>query len=203
MLKAGDQVSTGPDSKMELALPDGSLLRFAENTKFKVVGIDMDMSAGRRIAQVNVALGKTWAKVNKGLGVKPNIEVSCENAVAGVRGTVYRMNVEQDKSVLLRVYEGEVSVERRAAEEAEPARVRPRIGQPRKSRAVCDWRSDFCVDGAMDLYRQKHSEEIDRRPAVPSKPMSSEPCWGQGQLGLTGTNPYIKMVRPTSSRRAG
>jgi len=111
MLKGGDQVETGPNTKMEITLPDGSLLRFAENTRFKIVAIDMDERSGTRNAKINIALGKTWANVNKGLKIKPNIDVASDNAVAGVRGTVYRMNVEQDQSVLVRVYDGEVKVE--------------------------------------------------------------------------------------------
>ncbi len=109
-MKGGDQVVTGADSRLEITLPDRSCLRFAENTSFKVVQIDVNEEANRRTVRVNVALGKTWANVSKTFRVKPKVEVSCENAVAGVRGTIYRMNVNEDRSVLIRVYEGEVAV---------------------------------------------------------------------------------------------
>jgi ferric-dicitrate binding protein FerR (iron transport regulator) len=110
ILKGGDQVQTGSRSRLEITLPDSSFLRFADHTNFKILQIDMSESAGTRNARVNMALGKTWANVSKTFGVKPNIEVACENAVTGVRGTVYRMNVNEDKSALVRVYEGEVRV---------------------------------------------------------------------------------------------
>jgi len=109
-MKGGDQVVTGADSRLEITLPDRSCLRFAENTSFKIVQIDVNEEANRRTVRVNVALGKTWANVSKTFRVKPKVEVSCENAVAGVRGTIYRMNVNVDRSVLIRVYEGEVAV---------------------------------------------------------------------------------------------
>jgi hypothetical protein len=110
VLKGGDQVQTGSKSRLEITLPDSSFLRFADNTNFKIVQIDMSESGGTRNARVNMALGKTWANVSKTFGVKPNIEVACENAVTGVRGTIYRMNVNEDKSALVRVYDGEVRV---------------------------------------------------------------------------------------------
>ncbi len=109
-LRGGDQVVTEANSRLEITLPDRSCLRFAENTSFKVVQIDVNEEANRRTVRVNVALGKTWTNVSKTFRVKPSIEVSCENAVAGVRGTIYRMNVNDDRSVLVRVYEGEVAV---------------------------------------------------------------------------------------------
>jgi len=110
ILRGGDQVQTGSKSRLEITLPDRSYLRFADRTNFKIVQIDVSEGASTRNARVNVALGKTWANVSKSFGVKPNIEVACENAVTGVRGTIYRMNVNEDKSALVRVYDGEVRV---------------------------------------------------------------------------------------------
>lgn len=109
VLQGGCEVSTGEQSRLELTLPDKSLIRFAENTKFKLVQADVD-STGARDIKISVKLGKVWSNVRKALGGKGGFEVSCENAVAGVRGTIYRMDVESDKSALVKVYDGEVSV---------------------------------------------------------------------------------------------
>ncbi|MGV8058688.1 MAG: FecR domain-containing protein [Smithellaceae bacterium] len=109
LLKSGCEVSTGDKSRMELLLPDNSIVRFADNTRFRIMQVDTD-TAGKRDVKFFVTVGKIWSNVRKTLGGKGGFEVSCENAVAGVRGTIYRMNVEDDKSALVKVYDGEVSV---------------------------------------------------------------------------------------------
>ncbi len=109
VLKGGDQVSVEKHSRLEIRLPDQSVLRFSENTMFKIVSLDIGETT--RIARIHIALGKTWANVAKSVGgARSNYEMSSRNAVCGVRGTVYRMNVDKDASVLVRVYEGEVNV---------------------------------------------------------------------------------------------
>ncbi len=109
LVKSGCEVSTGEKSHLELSLPDNSTIRFAENTRFKILQAEVDDAGGRNI-KISVILGKVWSNVRKALGGKGGFEVSCENAVAGVRGTIYRMDVEADKSALVKVYEGEVNV---------------------------------------------------------------------------------------------
>ena len=109
VLKSGCEVSTGEKSLLELALPDNSIIRFAENTRFKLLQVDVDDTGGRNV-KISVTIGKVWSNVRKTLGGNGGFEVSCENAVAGVRGTIYRMDVEADKSALVKVYNGEVSV---------------------------------------------------------------------------------------------
>jgi len=110
VLVSGDQVRTQDKSRIEITLPDQSVLRFAENTRFRVIKMDVSTEMKKRNVNVDVILGRTWANVSKTLGVTSSFELSSENAVAGVRGTIYRMNVYEDKSALVRVYDGEVAV---------------------------------------------------------------------------------------------
>jgi len=48
--------------------------------------------------------------VAKAVGGESRFEVQTENAVAGVRGTTFRVDAARDKSVVVRVYSGTVAV---------------------------------------------------------------------------------------------
>lgn len=110
VLRSGDQVSTGVKAKLELALPDKSVLRFADNSRFKIMKVETPREARGGDVKIHVAIGRAWANVSKTISGKKNFDLTCENAVAGVRGTVYRLNVNEDKSALVRVYDGTVYV---------------------------------------------------------------------------------------------
>lgn len=107
VLKGGDEVEVAKGGKLELVLPDNSALRFAGGAVFKLNAVPDEESPD---VDVHLTVGKSWAKVQAAAGVKRKFGISTDNAVAGVRGTVYRVNAEEDKSVLVRVYEGEVEV---------------------------------------------------------------------------------------------
>ncbi|MRR17473.1 MAG: hypothetical protein EG826_13550 [Deltaproteobacteria bacterium] len=110
LVRGGCEVSTGADSRLEMVLPDKSVVRFSEKTSFKLIEVDV-AADGKRSVGISVTVGKIWTKVRKALpGKGDKFEISCSNAVAGVRGTVYRMDVEKDQSALVKVYDGEVRV---------------------------------------------------------------------------------------------
>jgi len=129
--QAGDEIAVGTKSRLEITLPDSSRLRFAEDTRFKIV------QTGPKTApdvKVHLAIGRTWANVSKAAGLKRKFEIACDNAVTGVRGTVYRMNVNEDASALVRVYDGEIAVTGATKAMETPKTVGPptKIAGPKK-----------------------------------------------------------------------
>jgi hypothetical protein len=127
LLASGDRVTTGTGARLELKLPDGSYLRFDERTTFKLVSMTGSPKNQTRNIRVAMVVGKTWARVAKLFGKKRGgFDISTKTAVAGVRGTTFRMNVEEDNSAVLKVYGGEVEV-RKKSEEATGAKAAPPV----------------------------------------------------------------------------
>jgi len=114
----GDKITTKKGSRIELKLPDNSLIRFDEFTTFEIVCVEFDKKTKQRDINVSMVLGKTWANVSKIFGQRGRFAVSTKTSVAGVRGTIYRVNVEKDNSVLVKVYWGEVGVSSAPGKEA-------------------------------------------------------------------------------------
>ncbi len=110
LLSMEDEGRTAEQSRIEIRLPDRSILRFDQKSAFKMKNLSFDAQEGSREIQVEIPVGKTWANVRKAFGPKKVFEVASANAVAGVRDTVWRMNVATDQSTLIRVYEGTVEV---------------------------------------------------------------------------------------------
>lgn len=118
-LNAGDSVKTDAKSKIELTLPDGSKVRFSENSSFKVESLLFKEE--ERNFGIKVLFGKVWSKAAKFKKVS-KFEIKTANAVAGVKGTTYRIDANEDSSSMVRVYEGEVSVGSLPAEKGDKGR---------------------------------------------------------------------------------
>jgi len=102
-IEDGSTVATGPAARLELELPDGSLLRLSSNASFEMKSASAGSFLGR------LSLGSLWAKVHKLLAGQ-RFEVETQNGVAGVRGTEFRVTTDAAGRSLVRVYEGRVEV---------------------------------------------------------------------------------------------
>jgi ferric-dicitrate binding protein FerR (iron transport regulator) len=106
VLHEGDVIETAPGGRLEISFANGTLLRVGESSRIHLREAPVSGGAFR----ARLLLGNLWAKVHK-LIAGEHFEVETENAVAGVRGTEFRVEAAGGKGEdLVRVYEGAVEV---------------------------------------------------------------------------------------------
>jgi hypothetical protein len=110
-VRKGQEVRVGERSRIELRFPDGTVMRFAERSTVRMDDVIYDRTTQDKKMRVDMGGGKLWANVKKLVTSDSKVEVKTVNAVAGVRGTVYRVNVEEDNSAMVKVYDGSVYVD--------------------------------------------------------------------------------------------
>jgi hypothetical protein len=118
-LEENDRVQTRPLSRIELALADGSFVRFNENTTFELTSLRFNEQKSSRLVKIKMFLGKTWAKVADLLGDNKDFEFQTKTATAGIRGTTFQINTKTNGETLIRVYWGEILVQAKEKGETE------------------------------------------------------------------------------------
>ena len=109
-LVAGSILKTGEGSRAEITFSDGSVVRVGPSAELKLDGASFDGQSKEVKVDATLVAGQAWAKVSKLVGDESKFQVKTQNAVAGVRGTVFRVNVERDEATVVRVYNGAVAV---------------------------------------------------------------------------------------------
>ena len=110
IIAAGSTVKTGEGARAELTFPDGSIVRVGPSSELKLEAASFDGKTKTVKVEAEVVGGQAWAKVATLVGDDAQFKVKTQNAVAGVRGTVFRINVEQDEATVVKVYNGSVAV---------------------------------------------------------------------------------------------
>jgi hypothetical protein len=106
----GDVVMTQRRTRLELRLADGSVLRLGPLSRAKLESASFGASQEERQVSAKLIVGQVWANVAKAVAGEARFQVRTENAVAGVRGTTFRVDAERDLSVVVKVYSGSVAV---------------------------------------------------------------------------------------------
>lgn len=109
-IAAGSVVKTGEGARAELTFPDGSVVRIGPSSELKLEAAAFDGKTRTVKVEAEVVGGQAWARVATLVGDDAQFKVKTQNAVAGVRGTVFRINVEQDDATVVKVYNGSVAV---------------------------------------------------------------------------------------------
>ena len=106
----GDILATEDDARLELKFSDGSALRLGPRAKLQLSEAHFGGGVAKRKLTARLFFGNIWAKVTSAIQGDQKFAIETENAVAGVRGTTFRVDARADKSVLVRVYAGAVAV---------------------------------------------------------------------------------------------
>jgi hypothetical protein len=105
----GDVVETQPAARLELKMKDGSVIRVGPASKLELKSAYFG-EKGEKTFSARLLFGRVWSKVTGLVGSESKFEIETDNAVAGVRGTTFRVDAASDRSVLVRVYAGSVAM---------------------------------------------------------------------------------------------
>jgi len=107
-VKEGEWLKTEVESRCELTIIDGTVVRIDENTNLQIEGLEVEGDPIIKV-KLKVPIGRIWTNVKK-LSKGSHFKVKNPVVVAGVRGTVYSMDVLPDSSARIKVYKGKVAV---------------------------------------------------------------------------------------------
>ena len=110
LVYAGDVLETRRRTRLEVKLADQSVVRLGPVSRAVLERAVFGKSVEDREVSARLAVGRIWANVAKAVGGEARFEVQTENAVAGVRGTTFRVDAAKDRSVVVKVYSGTVAV---------------------------------------------------------------------------------------------
>lgn len=109
-VEENDTVETQARTRLEITLRDQSLVRVGPRSRVVLSAAVFGRTLDERKVAARLVVGDMWAKVAKAVGGSSRFEVQTANAVAGVRGTTFRVDARADRSVVVKVYAGTVAV---------------------------------------------------------------------------------------------
>jgi len=109
-LGQGDRIKTTLNSRVELTMPDGSVIKINENTIFDIKELKDPETDNEDKMSFTLWAGNMWASFKKIVSTRQTRTVESPSAVVAVRGTTLEMDVDLQQKTQIRVYEGTVSV---------------------------------------------------------------------------------------------
>lgn len=132
---AGDMIRTGANSHLDLYWVDGTRMRIGPNARVRVLKTQYNAASRADTAMFKLDLGRVWIRVLKVLSHKSKFEVITPTATAGVRGTIFSVEVKPGGKTLVSVKEGKVAVHSGARQTEVPAGDMSEGGAPEEVNA--------------------------------------------------------------------
>jgi hypothetical protein len=149
-----DTLRTGPAGGLKLTLTDQSVVVLGPDSELLVERAEFEGQERSRVS-LKLLVGGIWAKVKKAIaGTDSTFEVSAARAVAGVRGTIFRVDATpliagthppKIRETVVRVSEGRVAVNAQVkASGAKPPPKGPRVEVPGPTEVTAEqWEKRF------------------------------------------------------------
>jgi hypothetical protein len=116
-VKQGDRIKTAAGSRIELQMPDESVLKIGENTIFDITEIKTPQSDNEDKMTFTLWTGSLWAKFKKIVSTRQERRLESPGAVVAIRGTTLSMEVDNQQKTTIKVEEGLVSVRSKETQE--------------------------------------------------------------------------------------
>lgn len=107
-LMPGDKIETKKESRCEITLKTGDIVRVDANSLFTLEMVEASENSTK--AESSLGIGKIWTNIKKILSDDGYFKVKSPSAVIAVRGTIYRVDANEDTTTQVVVYDGEVAV---------------------------------------------------------------------------------------------
>lgn len=142
-IEVGDKLKVGRGGNLKLVLNDESAIYLAEGSELEITEAEF-AGQERKGFLGKLKAGKLWAKVSR-LFSGAKFEVETAQAVAGVRGTVFRIDAETmlkaahgppKKATVVRVIQGAVRVQPSKAVAQASGKKPPPSAKPKKGERV-------------------------------------------------------------------
>ena len=107
---AGDTLRTDARSQVDLRYVDGTRMRVGPNSRLTVLKDQINRRTEAETTMFKLDLGRVWVRILKVLSQKSKFDVITPTATAGVRGTIFAVEVTPEGKTLVSVKEGKVAV---------------------------------------------------------------------------------------------
>lgn len=128
ILSEGDQIRVQAKSRAELILDNQSVMRLSENTLLTIHKLEEEVATRKETTRMELSLGKLWTRTAKLFNPTSRYDIKTPTAIAGVQGTIYQLQVGEDRSTNIQVFEGTVNIYNPfpAAQPYQPGQAVPR-----------------------------------------------------------------------------
>jgi len=148
-----DTLRTGPEGNVKLTLTDQSVVVLGPDSELLVARAEFAAQERSKVS-LTLLVGGVWAKVKKAIaGSDSTFEVSAARAVAGVRGTIFRVDATplivgtrppKIRETVVRVTEGRVAVNAQVKKAAKKPPPGPRHEVPGPTEVTAEeWEKRF------------------------------------------------------------